>query len=107
MARQPIEAPRNRACFEVMTIDQPDVLKDQPKRTWSALRDDLRRDAATLPHRGPLIITDERIQRHRGFPAQEGGLTGRFKGASEGYWDARDTIARINAESADKKDDAA
>ena len=80
-----------------MMIDQPEALKDHPKRTWAAVRDDLRRDAAALPHRGPLTITDERIQRHRGFTAQEGGRTGWFKGASEGYWDARDKIARINA----------
>jgi hypothetical protein len=65
----------------------------------------LLRDAATLPHRGPLNISDKAIERHRGLAAQEGGRTGWFKGGTPGYWDAQDTIARIKASI--NKDDAA
>jgi hypothetical protein len=80
-----------------MQIDQPEVLKDQPKRLWSAVRDDLRRDAATLPHLGPITISGKAIDRHRGFVAQEGGRTRWFKGGTPGYWEAQDRIAQINA----------
>ena len=65
---------------QVTRIDQPEVYADQPPRQWPHVLDDLRRDAATLPHRGPLTTTDKAIQRHRGFAAQEGGRSRRFPG---------------------------
>jgi hypothetical protein len=54
-------------------LSQSEELKDKPKRSFSAVRDDLRRDVAALPHRGPLNISGKAISRHRGFAAKEGG----------------------------------
>ena len=83
--------PRLRAMPQVMMIDQ---------RKWRIVlgRRDLRRDLASLPHRGPLNITDRAMNRHRGFAAQEGGRTRWFRGGTPGQLDALDRIAQIKAE---------
>jgi hypothetical protein len=82
---------------QVMMIDQPELLKDQPNRSFSAVRDDLRRDVAALPHRGPLNISGKAISRHRGFAAQEGGRMRWFRGGTPGQLDGLDRIAQIEA----------
>jgi len=81
----------------VMQIPQPEELEDQPPRMWPHVLADLRRDAGALPRRGPLVVSDKNIERHRAFVAQEGGHNRWFKGGTEVYWDVHDTIARIEA----------
>ncbi len=93
LANYPAAAPMP----QVMMIDQPEVLKDQPKRSFSAVLADLRRDVAALPHRGPLNISGKAISRHRGFAAQEGGRMRWFRGGTPGELDGLDRVAQIEA----------
>jgi hypothetical protein len=90
LAEHPAGAPQPN----VMQIPPPPELADQPPRMYPHVLADLRRDAAELPHRGPINISDASIQRNRGFAAQEGGKRRWFKGASEAYWDVQARIAQ-------------
>lgn len=88
-------------------IPQPEVFEDKPPRPWSQTRDELYRDAENLPTLGgvrvdPATMLNESVDRHRGFAAQVRGRTTWFKGGTPGELDARDRIAQINAEIANK-----
>jgi hypothetical protein len=108
LASHPAGAPQPN----VMQIPQPPEFEDQPPRMWPHLLGDLRRDAAALPHRGPVTITDEQIQRHRVIVATHsdgkgfgGRITTILKGHTRGGAEAQDIIDRIHAET--KPTDAA